>query len=59
MTRRPEIIYIDMDGVLCDFQKEHDKRLKEYPMQQYPQAAYGFFESICQEGELAPLGPRR
>ena len=46
MTRRPEIIYIDMDGVLCDFQKEHDKRLKEYPMQQYPQAAYGFFESL-------------
>jgi len=46
MIRRPEIIYIDMDGVLCDFVKERDKRLKEFPQQQYPQAAYGFFESL-------------
>lgn len=40
------VIYVDMDGVLCDFIKEYDKRLLAYPKQKYPQASYGFFESL-------------
>ena len=42
MKNRP-IIYIDMDGVLCDFYKASEKALTENPSQKYPQSQWGFF----------------
>lgn len=36
-------LYIDMDGVLCDFMRSYEKSLKETPEQTYPQAQWGFF----------------
>lgn len=38
-----KIVYVDMDGVLCDWKKATDKALMEYPEQKYPQAKWGFF----------------
>lgn len=36
-------IYIDLDGVCADLQKQADKKYKENPLMKYPQAEYGFF----------------
>jgi 5'(3')-deoxyribonucleotidase len=36
-------IYIDMDGVLCDFYGAAKKHLKQNPKQPYPQSKWGFF----------------
>jgi len=36
-------LYIDMDGVLCDFKKSYDYQLEINPSQTYPQSQYGFF----------------
>jgi 5'(3')-deoxyribonucleotidase len=36
-------IYIDMDGVLCDFFGAAKKALLETPDQKYPQSKWGFF----------------
>jgi len=36
-------LYVDMDGVLCNFQKAHQESLIEKPTQRYPQAQWGFF----------------
>lgn len=36
-------IYVDLDGVMCDFLKAYLKALSEYPEQKYPQAQWGFF----------------
>lgn len=36
-------VYVDMDGVLCDYYKAHVKSVKEFPEQKYPQAQWGFF----------------
>ena len=36
-------IYIDMDGVLCDYYNEHIEELKRNPKQPYPQGKWGFF----------------
>lgn len=38
-----KIVYIDMDNVLCDYDKAIEKRKKENPEIYYPQAEYGFF----------------
>ena len=40
---KKEKIYVDLDGVLCDFQKSHDNALIDNPTQRYPQSQWGFF----------------
>ena len=36
-------IYVDMDGVLCNFYKAAKQALTENPKQKYPQSQWGFF----------------
>jgi 5'-nucleotidase len=36
-------IFVDMDGVLCDFYGAAKKALMENPTQKYPQSKWGFF----------------
>jgi 5'-nucleotidase len=36
-------IYIDMDGVLCDYENAYKKALIDNPRQNYPQSQWGFF----------------
>lgn len=36
-------IYVDMDGVLCNFLKAYLHDLQKNPSQKYPQAQWGFF----------------
>ena len=36
-------LYIDMDGVLCNFKGAFEKDLLETPSQKYPQSRWGFF----------------
>lgn len=36
-------VYVDMDGVLCNFYKAAKKALTENPKQKYPQSQWGFF----------------
>ena len=36
-------IYVDMDGVLCDFYGAYKKSIERYPEQKYPQASWGYF----------------
>lgn len=45
-SRRLKRLYIDMDGVLCDFKSEYDLQLKLNPQQPYPQSQYGFFLNL-------------
>jgi len=45
-SRRLKRLYIDMDGVLCDFKSEYDLQLKLNPEQPYPQSQYGFFLNL-------------
>lgn len=42
MDRKP-IVYVDMDGVLCEFFKASQKAILENPSQKYPQSQWGFF----------------
>jgi 5'(3')-deoxyribonucleotidase len=39
-------IFVDMDGVLCDYDKSRDEALEKYPKIIYPQAVYGFFADM-------------
>lgn len=39
-------IYIDMDGVLCDFLNAAKKHLNENPKVKYPQSISGFFRNL-------------
>jgi 5'(3')-deoxyribonucleotidase len=39
-------IYIDMDGVLVDFEKAHREALRRNPTQPYPQSQLGFFLNL-------------
>ena len=47
-TRRPmrKRLYIDMDGVLCDFKKLYNSELESNPTQPYPQSQFGFFLNL-------------
>ena len=40
------IIYVDMDHVLCDYNKGFAKYQKKYPNLDYPQSRPGFYESL-------------
>ena len=46
MDDKKIVIYVDMDGVLCDFQKAFDEDLKKTPEIAYPQSQYGFFAQL-------------
>lgn len=39
-------IFVDMDGVLCDYYGAHQKALEENPEIKYPQSQYGFFANL-------------
>ena len=39
-------IYVDMDNVLCDYQKAWDESMKRQPQIIYPQSQYGFFRNL-------------
>ena len=41
-----DIVYFDMDNVLCDFGKAYRKKLQEEPGIFYPQSQYGFFVGL-------------
>ena len=41
-----KIVYFDMDGVLCQFRKKHKEEIERNPAIKFPQATYGFFESL-------------
>ena len=39
-------IYIDMDGVLCDYYTAYKETLKNNPDIKFPQSQYGFFRNL-------------
>lgn len=39
-------IFIDMDGVLCDFRSKFTEELSKDPSQPFPQSKYGFFATL-------------
>ncbi len=41
-------VYVDMDGVLCDFFGASKKALTETPQQRFPQAQWGFFLKLSE-----------
>ncbi|MBX2871687.1 MAG: hypothetical protein KTR30_06300 [Saprospiraceae bacterium] len=41
-----KIVYVDMDGVLCDFEGAHQQALSRQPEIAYPQSQYGFFRNL-------------
>lgn len=41
--KKNKIIYIDLDGVLCNFVKAYLNDLEKCPTQKYPQSQFGFF----------------
>ena len=41
-----KVLYVDMDGVLCDFYGAHKKALLKNPHNKYPQSEYGFFTNL-------------
>lgn len=41
-----KIIYIDMDGVLCDLEKSHKLYLERDPSQPYPQSNFEFWHEL-------------
>lgn len=45
-TYKDTIIYIDMDGVMCNYAKGYAEGLKRNPHQPYPQSEFGFFTRL-------------
>jgi 5'-nucleotidase len=39
-------VYIDMDGVLCDYVKAYNQYMIDYPHIKYPQSYLGFFSTL-------------
>ncbi len=39
-------LYIDLDGVMCDYVASRDRDLEKSPYVKYPQSASGFFEGL-------------
>ena len=48
MIEYKPIVYVDMDGVLCDFSKAAKIDLIKNPTQKYPQSQWGFFLKLEQ-----------
>lgn len=46
MDNKKIIVYVDMDGVLCDFRGEYNEKLKKTPEIKYPQSQFGFFMNL-------------
>lgn len=46
MTNKDIRIYVDMDNVLCDYQKAYDEVKANDPEIKYPQSTYGFFLNL-------------
>lgn len=42
VTKQPTV-YVDMDGVICDYKKNYLKHIAKNPEVKYPQSQYGFF----------------
>ena len=42
----PKIVYIDMDGVLCDFDSAFTRDKKAHPDVAYPQSRKGFYTEL-------------
>lgn len=42
-----ELIYVDMDNVLCDYNTAHRMDLMKEPNIKYPQSQYGFFSGLA------------
>jgi 5'(3')-deoxyribonucleotidase len=40
------IVYIDMDDVLCEYSKEIESKLKQFPEISFPQSQLGFFANL-------------
>lgn len=43
---KKKIVYIDMDGVLCDFAEAKQKCLEDFPEMEYPQCQMDFFRQL-------------
>ena len=41
-----QLLYIDMDNTLCDFNGAAKKEIERNPGIQFPQATYGFFVNL-------------
>ena len=41
-----KIVQVDMDGVLCDYEKTHRESLEKYPNIPYPQSMPGFYLNL-------------
>lgn len=46
MKTEKKIIYVDMDGVLSDYEESFSRMLKANPKIQFPQSQYGFFRKL-------------
>jgi len=46
MSTDRKVLYVDMDGVLCDFEGAHQNELASKPEIAYPQSQYGFFRKL-------------
>ncbi|MBI9056968.1 MAG: hypothetical protein JEZ01_04275 [Labilibaculum sp.] len=45
--KRNQIIYVDMDDVLCDFMGSYKTHIKACPEMKYPQAQVDFFRNLA------------
>jgi len=41
-----KVVYIDLDGVLCEFEGAYERARKSKPEMAYPQAEYGFYANL-------------
>lgn len=56
LNRDKKILYIDMDKVMCDFEKRYSMIREKFPYIQYPQSQYGFFSRLEPiDGALAAI----
>ena len=45
-TNKKIRVFVDMDGVLCDFDNAHKEAIEKNPNIRYPQSQYGFFANL-------------
>ena len=46
MSKQKNILYIDMDDVICDYKKAFERALNFTPDIAYPQSQYGFYSNL-------------